>query len=163
MLVEGVVVAAGSSLRVAAPRTSARDVPRDVVAAVSAGGVLGALGRYAVSEALPHEATEFPWSTLLVNLSGCLLIGILMVVVLELTAPHRLVRPFLGVGVLGGYTTFSTASVETYRLLDGGEPALGFAYLAASVCGAVAAVWVGMTMARAGDRLRTRGRKGGGT
>jgi CrcB protein len=127
----------------------------DVLGVIAAGGVLGALTRFAVSTAWPHEPAAFPWSTLLVNISGCLLIGVLMTVVLELTDPHRLVRPFLGVGVLGGYTTFSTASVELERMLDAGRGIPALLYLAASLFGSVAAVWAGTVLARAGERILT--------
>jgi CrcB protein len=128
----------------------------DVLGVIAAGGVLGALARFAVSTAWPHAPGAFPWATLLVNISGCLLIGVLMTIVLELTEPHRLVRPFLGVGVLGGYTTFSTASVELQRMLDAGRGVPALLYLAASLLGAVAAVWAGTVLARAGQRVLTR-------
>ena len=59
---------------------------------VAVGGVLGAEVRYGVSMMIPVEG-GFPWAMLMVNVTGCLLIGLLMVVILELTAPHRLVRP----------------------------------------------------------------------
>jgi fluoride exporter len=58
--------------------------------------------------ALPDASQGFPFDTSVVNVSGCLLIGVLMVSIVEVRRPHRLVRPFLGVGLLGGYTTFST-------------------------------------------------------
>jgi CrcB protein len=100
-------------------------------------------------------------ATLLVNLSGCLLIGVLMVVILEITQPHRLARPFLGVGLLGGYTTFSTASVELQQLLDAHRGATALAYVAASLGGALTAVWAGVTLARIGERVRARRTQGG--
>ncbi len=114
------------------------------LAAVSAGGALGALARYGLAVAWPHPDGSFPWPTFVVNVSGCLLIGALMV-----TVGHRpLLRPFLGVGVLGGYTTFSAYTVEALRLA---APGTALAYLAATLCGAVLAVWAGATAA---ERLR---------
>ncbi|TWF78865.1 CrcB protein [Pseudonocardia hierapolitana] len=104
----------------------------DVLAAIAAGGVLGAEARYGVGALLPHADGAWPWSTLLVNLSGCVLIGVLMVVITELRHAHRLVRPFLGVGVLGGYTTFSTATVETLTLLSAGRPGAAIGYVVAT-------------------------------
>jgi CrcB protein len=104
----------------------------DVLAVIAAGGVLGAEARYAVGVLLPHTGDAWPWSTLLINVSGCLLIGVLMVVIIELRAVHRLVRPFLGVGLLGGYTTFSTATVEALTLLTAGRPGAAAGYLVAT-------------------------------
>jgi CrcB protein len=104
----------------------------DVLAVIAAGGVLGAEARYALGVLLPHAGDEWPWSTLLVNVSGCVLIGVLMVVITELVDAHRLVRPFLGVGVLGGYTTFSTATVEALALLTAGRPGAAAGYLVAT-------------------------------
>ncbi|RKS80420.1 CrcB protein [Motilibacter peucedani] len=120
----------------------------DVVAVVAAGGVLGAEARYAVSLAAPHAASQFPWATLLVNALGCLLIGVLMVLVTERFRPHRLVRPFLGVGVLGGFTTFSAYAVDINRLLLAGRPAVALAYAASTLVAAVLAVWLGATATR---------------
>lgn len=133
----------------------------DVLGAIAMGGSLGALGRYAVDEALPHARVSFPWSTLLVNVSGCFLIGVLMVVALELTEPHRLVRPFLGVGVLGGYTTFSAASVELQQLMDAHRNATALMYLVATLAGSLIAAWAGVTLARVGGIVRTRRGMGG--
>jgi len=82
---------------------------------------------------VPHAARQFPWSTLIVNATGCLLIGALMVLLLELTSPHRLARPFLGVGLLGGYTTFSTFAVDADRLVEEHRPLIALAYVGATV------------------------------
>ncbi|GAA0794558.1 fluoride efflux transporter FluC [Spirilliplanes yamanashiensis] len=109
------------------------DLP--VVAAVAAGGALGALARHGLTTAWPSL-----WATLLVNVTGCLLIGAVATAV-----PHRrLLRPFLGVGVLGGYTTFSAFTVDALRA---GSPAVAFGYLAATVAGALLAVWAGAALA----------------
>jgi CrcB protein len=105
----------------------------DVVVAIAIGGVLGAEARYGLGEIVPHAARQFPWSTLIVNATGCLLIGALMVLLLELTSPHRLARPFLGVGLLGGYTTFSTFAVDADRLVEEHRPLIALAYVGATV------------------------------
>jgi CrcB protein len=148
-------------LHVAASRPLAGDPQWDVLGVIAAGGSLGALSRYAVGVALPYAPGSFPWSTLLVNLSGCLLIGVLMVVILEIAEPHRLARPFLGVGVLGGYTTFSAVSVELQQLLDAHRSATALAYVVASLGGALIAVWAGVTLTRIGELVRTRRPHGG--
>jgi CrcB protein len=115
---------------------------------VAAGGMIGAAARHGVSLALPTR-DGFPWGTLLVNASGCLLIGVLMVVILEATAPHPLARPFLGVGVLGGYTTFSAYAVEVHALLLDHRAALAATYLLGTVLAALVAVQLGVFSARA--------------
>lgn len=119
-----------------------------VIAAISAGGALGALARYGIGHAWPAPAGAFPWATFVVNVTGCLLIGALMVAVTEVFATHHLVRPFLGVGVLGGYTTFSTYSVEIRNLIGAHAPGTAVIYLAATLVAALAAVFLGMTAAR---------------
>lgn len=104
-------------------------VRRDVVLAVSVGGALGALARWALAEALPHDPGAWPWATLAANVSGCFALGVLMVLVVERWPSRRLLRPFLGTGFLGGYTTFSTYAVDTRGLAAAGHPALAAAYL----------------------------------
>jgi len=135
-------------------------VPWDVLAAVAAGGAVGTLGRHLLATAWPQPATGFPWATLVTNLSGCAAIGVLMATLAGLTAPHRLVRPFLGTGVLGGFTTFSTYAVQTRVLLAAGRPAVAAAYVVGTLVGALAAVWLGMLAVR-GVR-RWRGGRGAG-
>jgi CrcB protein len=120
-----------------------------VLVAISAGGVLGALARYGLSELLPHRAGTWPWATWLANVSGCLLIGVLMVLVTDVWPDRRYLRPFLGVGVLGGYTTFSTAMADVHRLVAGGSPGLGLLYLGGTALAAVVAVAAGWFSARA--------------
>ncbi len=127
-----------------------------MLAAVAAGGVLGAEARLGVSRALPTQPGRVPWGTLLVNVVGGLLIGVLMVVVLELTSPHRLVRPFLGVGILGGFTTFSTFSVDAVLLADDGHRLLAAGYVVATPVLAITATWVGMSAVRSLVRLRSQ-------
>ncbi|GAA0434796.1 putative fluoride ion transporter CrcB [Acrocarpospora corrugata] len=123
-------------------RAELRPTPFPVLAAISAGGAIGALGRYGLSVALPHAPGGFPWSTFLVNVSGCLLIGVLMVLVTEVWTV-RLLRPFLGVGVLGGYTTFSTYVLDIQQAMDSGSAGIALAYLAATLVAAVPAAWAG--------------------
>jgi CrcB protein len=122
---------------------------RWVLPVIALGGMLGATARYAASEAWPVQAGSFPWTTLAVNVSGCLLIGVLMVVVVERGGAHPLLRPFAGVGVLGGFTTFSTYTAETDGLLRADEPALAAAYWLGTLLLAVAGVSAGVLLARA--------------
>ncbi|WP_027661136.1 fluoride efflux transporter FluC [Salinispora fenicalii] len=130
-------------LAVPADRAELPAHPAAVLAAVSAGGVLGALARTGLSAALPHDPAGFPWPTFAVNLSGCLLIGVLMAVLARRAHPPALARPFLGVGVLGGYTTFATHAVEARHLAATGATTTALVYLTATLTGALLAVWVG--------------------
>jgi CrcB protein len=116
------------------------------VLATALGGVLGAEARYGVSVAVPHAVNAFAWSTVAINVSGCLALGALMVVLLELRTPHHLARPFLGVGVLGGYTTYSTFAVDVQRLLVAHRPLVALAYLVATVVSCAVAVWLSTTV-----------------
>lgn len=118
-----------------------------VVAAVSLGGGLGALARYGAGLAVPAVAGRFPWATFGVNVLGCLLIGVLMVLVTEVRPAHRLVRPFLGVGVLGGFTTFSTYAVEVRELLPG-SLGTAAAYFLGTLVAAMLAVTAGVWLTR---------------
>ncbi|MFC5143690.1 fluoride efflux transporter CrcB [Streptomyces aureoversilis] len=120
-----------------------------VVCAVSLGGGAGAAARYGAGLLWPTPAGAFPWTTLLINVVGCALIGVLLALIAELAAPHRLVRPFLGTGVLGGFTTFSTYTVDVQRLIDDGHVATALACLAGTLAGALAAVLVAATATKA--------------
>lgn len=128
-----------------AQRRETRPRQWNLVAATSVGGILGALSRYGVGLAVPHGTRQFPWSTVIINATGCLLIGGLMVVLLELTSPHRLARPFLGVGVLGGYTTYSTFAVDIERLVLNHRPADALGYVLVTVFACAFAVWLSTT------------------
>jgi CrcB protein len=127
-----------------------------VVGAVSLGGMIGAAARYLIGTAWPTTAGGFPWSTFAINVTGCALIGILMVLVAEVWLQQRLLRPVLGTGVLGGYTTFSTYTVDVQHLITGGHPTTALLYLAATPVGALAAVWLTATTTRRLITRRTR-------
>ncbi|MET7337882.1 fluoride efflux transporter CrcB [Nonomuraea sp. NPDC005650] len=147
-------------LRVPAQRAELRRAPWATLAVISLGGVLGALARYGLGVAFPHPPGGFPWTTFAINVSGCLLIGMLMVAITEIWDAPAWVRPLLGVGVLGGFTTFSTYIVDAGRLLAAGAPRGALLYLVATPVMALAAVWAGSgatrTLARwAGQRRQT--------
>jgi len=120
-----------------------------VYALAALGGVLGALARWGVATALPHPSGGWPWATLLVNVTGCLLIGVLLAVLLARFPSSPWLRPFLATGVLGGYTTYSTFAVDTIALVDAGRPALAVGSVVASVLGGVLAVVAGLLVGRA--------------
>jgi CrcB protein len=130
--------------------------PVALVAAVAVGGALGALARYGLEQAWPGPPGGFPWAVFVINVSGCFLMGILMVFITEIRAVHPLVRPFLGVGVLGGYTTFSTYSGDVHQLVADGHARTALVYLAATAVTAIAAVYAGIVLTRlAARRYRT--------
>lgn len=118
------------------------------VAAVAAGGVLGAEARLGLATVLPTSDGGFPTGTLLVNTTGCLLIGVLLVLVVEAGWGPALARPFLAVGVLGGFTTFSGYAVDAQRLLAGGHVGTALAALAATPVLALLAVTVAARVTR---------------
>lgn len=124
----------------------ARRLDLVAVVAVAAGGVLGAEARYAVSATWPQPVGDFPWGVIGVNAVGCLLIGVLAVL-LDSTS-SRLAWPFLAVGVLGGFTTFSTYALDALRLLDADRPVAALAYVVCTVLIALATVTLGASMTR---------------
>ncbi len=118
-----------------------------VLAVVAAGGALGSLARWGLAVALPHSGPGWPWSTLIVNLTGSLLLGILIVVV-DRRPAHRLLYPFLGVGVLGGWTTFSTMMTDVAGLVAAQAVARAGAYLLVSLVGGLLATGFGIVLTR---------------
>lgn len=122
---------------------------RFVLPVIAAGGMAGAAARHGADVLWPAGTGGLPWATLGVNVVGCLLIGVLMVYVIEVEEAHPLARPFLGAGVLGGFTTFSTYAVEVTTLLADGRPVPALAYLVGTVVLALAGVLAGLTAARA--------------
>lgn len=123
-------------------RDHARVEPAALVV-VALGGVVGSLGRYAVGLLLPHAAGGFPWATLTVNVSGALAMGLLVAFLVDRPGTHRLARPFLGAGVLGGWTTFSALAVDVVQLGAADEAWLATAYVAATFIVGTAAVGAG--------------------
>jgi fluoride exporter len=113
-----------------------------MLATIAAGGATGAAARYLIGATWPTPAGAFPASTLAVNVLGCALIGVLMVLMAEVWSRQRLIRPFLGTGVLGGFTTFSTYTVDIQQLVAGAHVDTALLYLSLTPIGALLAVWV---------------------
>jgi fluoride exporter len=118
-----------------------------VVVAVAVGGGAGAIARHAAEVAWPTPAGDFPWTILAVNATGSALIGVLLVLITEARTAHRLLRPLLGTGFLGGFTTFSTFAVQTRTLLDG-QADVAAAYVGGTVLSVLLAVWIAATGTR---------------
>lgn len=119
------------------------------------GGALGSVARYGVSPWIDRGGAGFPWSTLVVNVVGCLIIGAVTVLLEEIGDPHRLVRPFVGVGVLGGFTTFSTCVADVGGLLAAQRPVQATFYLFGTVALGVVSVGCGAASVRAIARQAT--------
>ena len=130
-------------------RTSPRR-PRyeaSVVAAIAAGGALGAPARYGLAQ-LVHVAPDgFPWATFWTNVSGSFALGLVMVLIVERFPPSRYARPFVAVGFLGAYTTYSTFAVETDLLVKDGHPLTGLAYALGTLVAGCLAVFAGLRTA----------------
>ncbi|HEY2763509.1 MAG TPA: fluoride efflux transporter CrcB [Pseudonocardiaceae bacterium] len=119
-----------------------------IITVVALGGAIGAVARYAIGMAWPTPPAEFPWATLTINVAGCGLIGVMMVLITDVWSAPRLVRPFLGTGVLGGFTTFSTYTVDVQRLITSGAPRTALVYLLITPVSAMVAVGAAMILAR---------------
>ena len=114
---------------------------------VAAGGALGAVARYGVGRLLP--AGGWPWPTLTVNLVGGLLMGLLAGwLAFRAGAQGEPIRLFAAVGLLGGFTTFSAFSLETALMIEKRQFALASGYVAASVVLSIAALFLGLMIAR---------------
>jgi fluoride exporter len=114
---------------------------------VMAGGALGAALRYALARALPLD-TAWPWPTFIANVAGGVLMGLLSAWLLRAGQAGELLRLLLGVGLLGGFTTFSAFSLEMAKMMDQGQVSLAAGYALASVIIALAAVFAGMAVGR---------------
>jgi len=116
---------------------------------VALGGALGSAARYGIGVMLAASTREFPWSTLGINVVGSLVLGAVVALAPEAGSATRLL---VGVGVCGGFTTFSTFSVETLALVERGDVGRAGTYVAASVAlgllGAAAGLLIGRAVAR---------------
>ena len=119
------------------------------LAAIAGGGAIGALLRFWVSGAVYSlTGRGFPWGTFLVNVLGSFLMGLLVILLIERTGSGPGLRAFLLIGLLGAFTTFSTFSIETINLIEGGQlvRALFNAILSVVVC--VGAAGLGVILGR---------------
>ncbi|CAM2976301.1 CrcB family protein [Saccharomonospora xinjiangensis] len=130
---------------------------RDVLLAIAAGGALGSLARYGMAELFAHPPGEFAVSTLLTNVLGSLGLGTLMAFVEHGRLP-LLLRPFLGIGFFGGFTTMSAFALDTVEAVRQGNAGMAVAYVAGSLAASFVAVAAGFV--GTGKRLRRAGRGG---
>jgi CrcB protein len=117
------------------------------LAAIYVGGVLGALARVGLSQAMPHGPEGWPWATFAVNMAGALLLGY-FVARLRDHPEDSLAHPFLTTGICGTLTTFSTLQLELFEMVDGGHLVLAAAYTGATLAVGYAFVRIGITLER---------------
>jgi CrcB protein len=113
---------------------------------VAFAGAVGAAARYGLDALFSRDAHHIPWVTFVINVGGSFLLGT-VVAVLD-AHPHPAVRPAITIGLLGAFTTFSTLSLETYRLLDRGHVGLACAYSLGTLAAGVAALTLGVAAGR---------------
>lgn len=117
--------------------------------AIAAGGALGALLRFWVASGVAAWlGRDFPYGTLIINVTGSLVIGILYVLLVERLDVNVLWRPFLMIGLLGAFTTFSTFSLETVNLIEAGETLKAVANMVLSLVLCVGAAVLGLFIGR---------------
>jgi len=125
------------------PRIDLREL-----AAIFVGGAIGTLARVEVVRAFPSGTASWPWPVLAVNVAGAFLLGYCATRLHERLPPTAYRRPFLGTGICGGLTTFSTLQIEALQMLDAGRLGLAAGYLAASVAAGFAAIWLATALVR---------------
>ena len=117
--------------------------------AIAAGGAAGSLLRFWMSNWV-HSFAErsFPYGTLVVNVLGCLLMGFLFVLFIDRLSDNPVLRAGILIGVLGGFTTFSSFSIETFHLIEQGAWIKAVANMSGSLALCVGATWIGVILGR---------------
>jgi CrcB protein len=124
-----------------------RRYPREL-AAIFAGGVVGAVARAGLAELVPHRPGAWPWATFAVNVAGALLLGYFVTRLQERLPVSTYPRPLLGTGLCGALTTFSTMQVELVEMLERGRLVLAAGYAGASVATGFVVVWLASVSVR---------------
>ncbi len=120
------------------------------VVGIAVAGAVGALARYGVEGLVSNRwPTAFPWGTFVVNVTGSFVLAVVFVATTERFTIDPWLRSTLTIGLLGAYTTFSTLSLESYRLIEDGSVGLALANTLGSVAAGLAAVYLGVVVGRA--------------
>lgn len=121
----------------------------NIVLAIAAGGAIGAVLRHFVGMAFLHlTGANFPWGTLSVNVIGSFMMGVLVTYFALVWNPSQEIRAFLTVGLLGGFTTFSTFSLDVVALWERGSSLASMGYIMASIMLSIFAIFAGMMIIR---------------
>jgi CrcB protein len=122
-------------------------LPNRVIVAVAVGGAAGTAARYGLGLLFPEPAgSGFPWTTFAVNVTGCLAIGVLAGALDHAPTMHPLIRPLLGSGFLGGYTTLSTYADQARALMQSGRWSVAASYVLGTLVAAMLSVWFGQRL-----------------
>jgi fluoride exporter len=132
----------------AGPASSVPRLDRRELAAIFAGGFLGTIVRAALAQGLAEPPDRWPWATFIVNIVGAFLLGFFVTRLQERLPPSLYRRAFLGAGICGALTTFSTMMVELLKMIEGAHWALTAGYAAASIGCGLAAVFVSTKLVR---------------
>ena len=127
---------------------------RQELAAVFAGGFLGTVARAALAQSIAERPGQWPWATFAVNIFGAALLGYFITRLQERLPPSLYRRAFLGTGVCGALTTFSTMVLELARMIEAAHVALALAYAGASLAGGLAAVFLATKLVRRAGIVR---------
>lgn len=141
--------------RRASPAGLYRSIRGRALLAVCAGGCVGGGLRYSIGLAIPNSPHSVPWATLAANVTGCFLLALLLTVLEAAESPARYIREFVGVGVLGSFTTFSSWTVHIGQRVDAQDYWISAGYLVSSLVGGITAAVVGVATGRVlAQRLR---------
>lgn len=119
------------------------------VLAVAIAGAIGALARWGIGAWFGQRFPSFPWGTMVINVSGSFILGVMFAVLIERNIGSTTMRVALMTGLMGAYTTFSTFSLETFRLFEDGATGSAIANIGFSVVLGLLGVWLGVTVGRA--------------
>lgn len=112
------------------------------------GGGLGSVLRFSISKWIPFSPNQFPWATLTANILSCFFLGLLFYIFINRTDLSQSQKVFFTAGFCGGFSTFSTFSLENYQFLQNGNWSLGIINILGSICLGLLGLWLGVQVAK---------------